>query len=274
LVAAGVAFLILFGVGVARFPSVPGASLSALPIVLLALIGVPATVVLNAAEYGMSARLLNRRPLGADALRVSILSSAANLLPLPGAALVRSRALTHLGDGYARAIGATVLVGLTWLAVTLALAGVVITVTGTSLGLVPLIAGVLGVVVTYQVARRKLRSESLPRVFATLVVVEVAFVAVSGLRLWFALAAVGFPDLPAAAAMSIASVVATAVGFFPGGLGLREALSAAMAPLVGLPPEIAIVASGLDRLTGTAVLGVATLVLLRFRRFSTPQTDS
>jgi uncharacterized membrane protein YbhN (UPF0104 family) len=63
-------------------------------------------------------------------------------------------------------------------------------------------------------------------------------------------------------------VIATTLGFFPGGLGAAEALAAAFSPLVGLSASVGFVVSAVDRLismVGLAVIGVVAYVVVRRR---------
>ena len=60
--------------------------------------GVPLTIAGKAAEYYLSARLIAHRATVRDSLTISIMSTAANLLPIPGSVLVRVEALHRLGS--------------------------------------------------------------------------------------------------------------------------------------------------------------------------------
>ena len=59
------------------------------PIVLLAVIGVPLTLALNAVEFRVLARLNRVQMPMVKALEVTVIGSAANMLPLPGSTIVR-----------------------------------------------------------------------------------------------------------------------------------------------------------------------------------------
>ena len=51
------------------------------------------------------------------------------------------------------------------------------------------------------------------------------------------------------------------MGFFPGGLGLRELLAAAIGPIVALPAASALLATGVDLLIQLPILAIAALTL-------------
>jgi hypothetical protein len=81
----------------------------------VAIVGVPASVLVNALEFRVSARMAGTRVSYPRAVIVMLLARAASLLPLPGGTIVRVGALKQDGATYPRAILATGAVGLTWM---------------------------------------------------------------------------------------------------------------------------------------------------------------
>ena len=71
-----------------------------------------------------------------------------------------------------------------------------------------------------------------------------------------------------AVALSVAGALTVAIGFFPGGLGLREALLAGLSPLIGLEFDTGVLLGSVDRLVWLSFLAVAGGVLLLIRRGS------
>jgi len=67
----------------------------------------------------------------------------------------------------------------------------------------------------------------------------------------------------------IAAVSAAAIGFLPAGLGAREAIAAALSPIVGLQAAVGLVITAVDRIVNLLVLlmfaGVVTLATRRER---------
>jgi len=61
--------------------------------------------------------------------------------------------------------------------------------------------------------------------------------------------------------LSVAGAASVAIGFVPGGLGVREALIAALSPLIGLDVDAGLILGVVDRVVWLAVLGVAALSL-------------
>ena len=260
----GVAGVALVVGAVAAWASRPDVPTDPRPtLLLLALVVVvPAHIVLNGAELLLMARIgRTRMPLG-EAARVTVLSSAANLLPIPGAIVVRTRALQRLGSSGRHALSVAVVVGLGWVATSCAVAGVLLWATDpgrAALGFT--VAGLLGLVATWVLLGRYPARRD--HAFAALLLVEVASTLVGGLRVLLAIRGLGYDvGFPAGVALSLSGPLASLVGVFPGGLGLREAIAAGLAPLVGVAASVALLATVVDRLLGAAVQAVLGVVLL------------
>jgi hypothetical protein len=259
LVVAAVLFVAAFGFGLRAVPD-GELHLTAWPLVVLALLAVPSANAANGLEYAVAARIGGHTVRVGEALEVSVLSSAANLLPLPGAALVRVRAMRRRGSSYQRALAVTALVGGAWLATSLVLAGGLLAagrageVDDVAAAAV-LGAGLVGVALVVVAVRRLAPVGQAPSLAAGLLAVEVLAVAVAAARYLLVLRALDLDvALEQAVALSVASVLASALGFVPGGLGLREALAGAIAGLVGLPVATGVLAAAVDRLVGLPVL--------------------
>ena len=90
---------------------------------LLLLVAVPAMTLSNALEYTMAARVTGQSVRLLDAMRIAVLATAANLLPLPGGPFVRMKGLVDEGVQGRSAVGVTVLMAFAWLSVSLTSAG-------------------------------------------------------------------------------------------------------------------------------------------------------
>lgn len=238
-------------------------------LVVLGVVGVPLSMLANAVEYVISGRLVGSRVRLGEALRVTVLAMAANLLPLPGSMVVRTSALHGLGSGARRAVTATTVVALVWVGVTgliaggLALAGV-----GPSFGATVLTVGVVVTLVALLLLRASVERARFLPLSGALLLTEVGTVALGAVRFWLVLVALGFPaGASQAAALVIAGVAAAATGIFPGGLGLRELLAGLISPLVGLPAALGLLATAVNRLVEYAILlPVSVLLAVRRRR--------
>jgi uncharacterized membrane protein YbhN (UPF0104 family) len=238
-------------------------------------LGMPLNVALNAAEFQVIGRMLGQRVGFGTGVRVTIVGSAANLLPLPGSTLVRIQALAAGGGRYRRVVSATVVVGVLAVGASLLLAGVAQAPTAPPL----LVAGVLAAgVAALGLGLAVLRVSGADRLEmrwgAAAIALEFLYASISALRLWLILVGLGMDvGLPSAFALTAVGTLATAVGFFPAGIGIRETLMGAVSPLVGVPMAVGLTGAVAERTFWFIVLAVAALVLLA-REGSTAFTGS
>ena len=265
LVVAALVFVIAGAIGWASLPA-DARNLQWGWVLLVAVVGVPAVVVANGAEYAATARLLDQRPTLRRCANVTVLATAANQLPLPGSALVRTAALVEDGATTSHSIAATGAVGALWIATTLAIAAAANATAGAGslLASVFLAAGatlVGGLGAT--LIRRRFKTNQWFVTTLGIAAVEVLSVAASALRFALVLLALGVDvTLRQAVTLTIAGVIASAAGIFPGGLGIRELASAIVSPLVGLPASVGLVAAALGRLVELAIFAPLTILLL------------
>lgn len=246
-------FLVSLGVAFRHLPS-----LDLRPELLLVVAaGAAAVFGINTAELRITGHLSRRRLSWSDAAEKTLWATAANLLPLPGGSLIRLQAVADGPDGWSRATRCTLVPSTGWFAATFLAAGAALAGLGWSaLALTAVVLGLAGSLVTWLLMPPERTSAE---TVASLSVLEFGFVAASSLRLVALFAALGHPIDPlAAVVLTTASVLATAAGVFPGGLGLRELLSATVAPLLGLPPSVAVLVSALDRVVGLGTVSLFT----------------
>jgi hypothetical protein len=267
-----VAALIFVGGSVLAYVNLPASASEPIwtLLIVVAIVGVPLTVATNAAEYVMSANMLGYRAPFGSALKVSLLATAANMLPLPGSVLVRTEAVRRLGAKMSKALATSTVVGIAWLATTATLTGVLLLAHGrVAVGAISTGVGALLLGATFLLCLRLDPS----RVLITssrLIVVETASVLVKAARLYVIFRALHYAvGIDQVLVLTSAAVVSTATGFFPAGMGATEVLSAAVSPLVGLPPALSLLAAAVDRIIGLAGLAVLSgLVLLRAPRLA------
>lgn len=274
LVAALVLFVGGLIVGVLNLPEVETEPRWEL-LAVVALLGVPATLALNAAEYQVTAAIAGYQVPFVRTLRVGVLATAANLLPLPGAVLVKAHAIRKLGGSYERIVHSTGAVAASFLGTTGVMAGAALLAGGR-----PGIGGLLtaGGAVLLVIALATLvygcgRARGV-RLLAAAVARAAGAIAVKAGRLYLILVALGYEaGAKQAFILTLAAVIATALGFFPAGLGVAEALAAALSPLVGLSAAVGFVVSAVDRLIsmlGLAVIAGCVLVFDRGRNRGDP----
>jgi hypothetical protein len=222
-------------------------------------------IVVNGAEYALSGAALGGRvPLG-DATRISVLSTAANLLPIPGAAIVKTRALQRRGHGLRIAATLTIAIGIIWVGVAGLMAGILVATTGhraglgVGLSLAGLVILVLGAVI---LANQKTVMSSRALV-AWALAIEIVSVSLTSVRFYLVLRAIGFDgSFAQSATLAATAIVASAAGIFPGGLGLRELLSSAVGPAVGLSSAVSTVVAAVERIVALAVVALMALAVM------------
>ncbi len=259
------AALVFIGLSVIGYRSLP-ADREPIDVWLLAaliVIGGPAMLAATANEHRVLGGLCDVEIPATDAVRVTVVGAMANLLPLPGAVLVRSGDLLSRGVAARRVAASVTALGLVFVAVAAIAAAGAFALAGS--GLAAAVAGLTGSVLLSIVAG--LRRRSAPQTWVgelgRMVAVECVIMGVVVIRLMVVLAAIGVPTgLIEAVTLGAASVLSTAVAIFPGGLGLREAMSGLLGSLVGIDVATGIVASAVDRLTYLVSLGVVSLLAL------------
>lgn len=223
-------------------------------------------LVVNAEEYRVSAAIVGHRVPMRRAVRVALVATAFNLLPIPGSVLVRTGALKQAGSSTGRAVLSTAAVGLVYVGVALVLVAAVLG-TDAGLALAALPAAGLGLLGAAFLLVRRIDAARAWRLLGWAAAVEAASVLVKAARLLLVVNALGFElSFDQAASLSLSTVVASAVGIFPGGLGLREVIAAAIAPAVDLPVSVGLLGTSVERvvaLTALSVVGVFVLALTR-----------
>lgn len=222
------------------------------PVVVVAVALVPATIAVNVAELVALGRAAGVRVGVRDGIRVVLVATAANFLPVPGAAAVRVQAFVARGATLGGATAVNVLGALAWVSIALVAAGIA------GLGLVPvgaalfLLGGIAGTTLTWVLLVRW-RGASVGSA-AAVMAAELTTVAGHALRLGLVLVALRSAASPAQVVVLGANgPLAAAAGIFPSGLGLAEAIGAALAELVALAPAAGFAATALNRVLGVAV---------------------
>lgn len=236
------------------------------PLIALMAFAVPMTILLNALQFLISARLINRNVSFGKALEIVVIGTAANMLPLPGGALTRLVGLKAAGGSYREGAAVTGLIALGWLGAALTVAGAAIALLNDDLfGPLFIVAGIIVMFVALAAMVRVSRDWLLSFLTTT---VAVLFVVLDATGIYLCLIGLGADaGYLQASAFVVAGVVGSAVSIVPAGLGIREAVSAALAPVVGLAASVGFLAASLNRLLGMLVmLPLAFGLAFRFRR--------
>lgn len=219
------------------------------------------TLLLNAVEYWLAGRWLNVDIGSRDAVRVSILASAANLAPVPGAVLVRARDLYSREAERDSIVRALATIGAGWVAVSLLASAISLLAAG--LHEAAAVAFVLCVLATAILPAIAPPANSRLRIALQCLAVETMSVTAQTIGFIAIFRALGLKaNLFEVLCLPLAGALASALGFFPGGLGLRELLAAGLAEMVGLSAATGALGSAVDRIIGLATLSIAGLLLL------------
>ena len=243
---------------------------------MVCIAGPLATVALNGAEYIAQARIVGVQVAFLEGVRVSIVATAANMLPIPGSALVRTQALATSGSGYKKATATTFTVGAAWMGSTATLAAILGLATGTiAAGAAVGAIGVAFLGVSYVLLHRAQPPTGIGDMFGRILAIESGAAIVGALRFFGILYALGIDiSAPQAMALALASVIASASGIFPAGIGIREALAGAIGAIVGLPAASGVAAAATDRVAGLFVLAALTGLLMWHNRAAAKPTPT
>ena len=226
------------------------------------LLAIPAAL-LSALEYSLAQRIVGSRATLSQSVNVSLFGSLANLLPLPGGAMVRVEAMTSTGSRLSAAVRTTAGVGIIWVALAMIASGSAITVLDRPvIGLVLVAAGLVAMVAgIIAIGPRDRRTKWLT---VAVIALELTVIGVATCRILLVLHAIG-EDATWTQALGLVSAgaVAVAAGIVPAGLGIRELLAGLLAPLVGLTAAAGFITAGINQiltLVGQSLLALVTMM--------------
>jgi uncharacterized membrane protein YbhN (UPF0104 family) len=235
------------------------------PLLLVVAVGIPLTTGLNTLEFMLTGRLIGKAIPLPRALEITIIGTAANMLPLPGSTLTRLASLTAGGAPLKEATTAVLLVAAVWPGVAFVFSGLsILSATAHLVGMVFLVAGLVVLcAIVLGVVRGRLRL----RWTLAAIGVKLAMVATDAARLLVCFFALGIDSTFAqASALTLSALVGSAVSIVPAGLGVREAVAAALSPIVGLSAAAGFLAATINRLLALAALApLAMLLAIRAR---------
>ncbi len=236
------------------------------PLFLVAAVGL---AILSFLNNGIEYWWISRR-VGIDigpltATRVSIKATAANALPIPGAALVKFEELHRSGARAKRSValitGATVMV----IGVSFAFTGVLAFAANVEdergIAFIVFAAGAaamgLAAFLVFKAGGRSWGS------IAVVTLIEMGSVLLAGFRMILIIAGLGYHvSLTQAFAISLAGQISVVMGITPGGLGVREGLAAIFGRLTGQVASVSLVGSAIDRVVSYVALGLLAGVVL------------
>ncbi|HLT69878.1 MAG TPA: hypothetical protein VKZ72_06910 [Acidimicrobiales bacterium] len=255
---------------IGSFRSLPeGRSIRVDLLVLLVLVATPSTLVLNAAQYRTMAHALDHDIGLRSAMRVSIVATLVNYLPIPapGGLAVRTAALAQRGSSVKAALAINAVTGVLWAGLAALIAGLAMLAQPELVGRGAVTAAVGAAITAVSAVLVRRVGPRWRRVYLEMVATQTGLVLSSGVRVWLSLAAIDqATSLGASLAISGSTVIAALVGIAPAGLGLREALAGGIATAVGVKVASAVAASAVDRVASQiGLLLCAPFTGLRWR---------
>lgn len=247
----GLSAVIFVGGSVAAYSSLPPEASDPewLLLGVVALVMVPLSMTANALEHREIARLAGVDIGIGRAMRTTVIGTAANLAPMPGAAIVRVLDLKRRGVPN----GIAIRVNAAGVLLFLAASGAVLLVSVGDEAPLLALGGAATTVGAITAAKYVLPGVRLRRTWR-LAAVELWTVVITAARVWLLLRAFSLPG-GWTASWPIASsyAYAGAVGLFPAGLGIRELFSGLVAGATIGSVSTGFVVSSVDRLVGMAV---------------------
>jgi len=228
------------------------ALIAPLLLILIAIVGVPVRLAIATWELKLNAALIGASLRWAESVRTTLFASAANMLPLPGGPLVRAAALKLAGGTVISSGTVTALSGLAWLGLAFLAGGYFVAANN------PLVGGAFiatGGVALVGCTWGLYRSRQSPGLIVLLYAAKAAVIAINVVRMDWAFGSLGVEtSVSQLTVFAIANVAGSLIAVAPGGLGIKEVVAAALAPLVGLDASTAFLAASLNRLVGLPVL--------------------
>lgn len=230
------------------------------PLIVVAGILCPLLLALNAAIVRVTARLGGVAFSAAESLRLTILSSALNHLPLPGGPVMRIAAMKARGGDLVTAGAVTLGAALMWMGFAAGLTGALALLQSPLLGAACLTGAAIALTAGFTCCRR---TSATTGDLALLAALSLAVALAYWIALWFGFQALSTPaSLTQAGVISGAGVIGSAASFLPAGLGAREAAGAGLAAMIGFDPYIAFAATALVQIAMIACLIVASVLSL------------
>lgn len=219
------------------------------PLFAIVLLLIPASIAYGAINLMLMSHAAEVRIGFSHAVKVSVFSNVAEMLPLPGGAIVRAAALIEAGSSKKLSAELVIAFSLLWIAVGGAGAGVVLIELGW-----PAIATLAASIASALAICCWLTWRFNLIVAVTAAALRIVGVALLALRLMLAFTVIGMGvawfD---SASFAFATILGSAASIAPAGLGISEALSSLIAHLVDVAPAAAFLATALNRLLGLAV---------------------
>ncbi|MEL6167667.1 MAG: hypothetical protein AAFR35_03190 [Pseudomonadota bacterium] len=233
-------------------------SLRPVPLVINLLVFAPLVLMVAAVTLRQTAAALGRQIPLRRAVAIVAHANVAELLPIPGGALVRGAALVQAGATMGDATRMVVITAVLTLSLSVACSALAFVWLGQPIGWLLVAGGGASAAVSAVLIWRK------AGLWLTTGIVAIRFVTIglSTVAVWLSFSALAHPaSLVEAALLVVSATLGTAVSIVPAGLGINEAIAAGLARLVAIDAAAAFLAVALNRVVGLAA-GAALVAML------------
>lgn len=220
----------------------------------------PISIFLLAVDFVLQCRFAGARIGFYRALEVTIVGSAANILPLPAGAAIRVAAVKGHGGKLSSGLYSILLFSVLMLCVGLLYSGFWMLSINTTVAISLIAVGLL--LFAPSVLYMKLSSqEKSIKFLSSVIFIKIFQIVISVSRIHLSFLALGFPvSYAQAASFVVSGALGTIIWIVPGGIGVRELFSAAMAPVVGIDPSAAFLAVAISWLIFLAAIAPLALI--------------
>lgn len=219
----------------------------------------PVVAIINTLRFKLTAKAFNLDYSFQRSFVITVYSTVANMLPLPGGLLVRMANLKHESNTYANTAAVSLYVSALSAFITLVIAATAYALMHpgfiSGVGITGFITGIL---LTYLLIQKT----PLRPVFAGLSGVEIASTLADGIGIYMSFLIIDtMIGIDQSMVLTAASVVGSAISLVPAGLGVREGAAALIATQIAVIPASAFIALALNRVIGLSFFLLLTIPL-------------
>ncbi len=228
------------------------------PLLINLCVVAPLILLVAAVTLRLSARVLGLEIAFPTSVATVAHANVAELLPIPGGAIVRGAALVQAGAGMKDSARIVMITAVLTLAITLGFSALAFVALGHPVGWI-LAAGAFAAA---GASAWMLFGQAGARLTLALIGVRLLTLALSIWALWLSFRALGHgAGVLEAAMLSVSAVLGSAASIVPAGLGINEAIAAGLATLIETSAAAAFLAVALNRVTGLAAGAALTAIM-------------
>lgn len=224
--------------------------------IVAALLTLPVSIWLNAAELSLCAKAVGRPISIASAAFFSSLATISNLLPLPGSLLVRGGVLTSNGSSIRETSYILGAAAFLWLAIALVVTAAAMP-PSIEAKFILCLSLFFTIIIVADISYRVSIA-----IGAGFFIIRAAMIIILIIRINFCFLALGVSiSIKDSSIFSLAGIIGSGMAIVPGGIGITEGVGAVLAHANGTSSAAAFLALSMNRLIGL-IAAVAILILM------------